>query len=98
MGGHLVHLVHWLHDEKEKGGVFGTVGIVVGLIVGYLSVRPVMHPTALCAATGSGRDVFGKCPDVLDVERLVSILVFGVVFGLVAILIGWLATGREPGT
>jgi hypothetical protein len=97
VGGHLAHLIHWLHEETEQGGIFAAVGIVIGLFVGYMSKRPIMHPSDACVDYGAGRDLLGHCPDLLDVERLISVLTLGVIFGFVAILIGWLVTGREPG-
>lgn len=95
MGGHLVHLFHWLHEETEKGGIAAAVGIVIGLIVGY-NAKPIMHPSDVCLQLGIGRNPLGHCPDVFDGERVFFVLMFGVVFGLVAILAVWLVTGRKP--
>jgi hypothetical protein len=95
MGGHLVHLVHFLLHETEKGGPFAAVGIVLGLIIGYASNSPVMHPSEPCQRFGIGRDVIGQCPNVLDAERLLHVLFVGAVFGLAAIVVGYLAVGDK---
>lgn len=94
MGGHLVHLVHWLHAETEKGGAFAGVGIVLGLILGY-AMNPVMHPSEVCESQGIGEDALGNCPDVLDGERLILVLVVALIFGAVGIVVGYIATGGE---
>ena len=96
MGGHLVHLFRTLNEEIERGGPWAIVGIVIGLIVGYVA-KPVWHPTDVCVSTGYGRDVLGHCPDVFDLERLVFVLASGVVFGVVSMIIRSLAARPDPG-
>jgi hypothetical protein len=92
MGGHLVHLLHWLGEETEKGGAFAGVGIVAGRILGC-ATNPVMHPSELCETKGLGEDALGQCPDVFDPERLIVVLFVGAVFGAVAIVVGYLVAG-----
>ena len=94
MGGHLVHLLRSLYEEIERGGPWVAVAVVIGLIVGYVA-KPFLHASDVCVSTGYGRDALGHCPNVFDGERLLVVLLFGVIFGVVAMIVRSLFTGGE---
>lgn len=94
VGGHLLHLVHWLHAESEYGGPLAIVGILAGLVIGYTQF-PVLHPAELCTAEGIGRDAFGNCPDFIDFERLFEVLTLGLLLGFFGLVLGYIVRGGK---
>jgi hypothetical protein len=94
-GSHLVHLLHWLHEETEHGGPLAIAGIIVGFVIGY-AAEPLWQPTDACLSRGIGKDLLGQCPDVFNGEALLVVLAAGAACGAVGALIGWLvAQGRQ---
>lgn len=90
MGGHLVHLLHWIADEAEHGGPFAVMGIVLGAIVGYL-IDPIMQPSEVCESNGLGKDTLGNCPDLFTPEALVVMLGCAAALGAIGWFISWAA-------
>jgi hypothetical protein len=85
MGGHLVHLIHWLTEEAERGPL-AVAGIVLGAILGT-RVQPLMAPTEGCTSFGIGRDALGHCPDVFSFEGLLAVLFVAAIGAFIAWMI-----------
>jgi hypothetical protein len=87
----LVHMMHWMHEETEKGGPFAFVGIILGLFWGYHVAGPPAYSSDTCPPfSPNGRSSFLCAHTEFAPERLFTIVFFGLLFGGVGTLIAWL--------